>query len=216
VANVPKTIEPGFVKICGVTTVADALFVATSGASALGLNFAESSRRVTKVRAREIMAVTDGALLRSAIFRDADDDYVLEHLEGLGVEMVQVHGVLSDALLDQLRSSSVMVVKALNIEGDEFEGFDDAAVDAVLIDGPRPGSGVAHSWERLGERDFKVPVIAAGGLDPANVGDVIATTSVDGVDVASGVERAPGIKDDAGVTNFVSNAREAFAARGVR
>ena len=110
-------------------------------------------------------------------------------------DAVQLHGPLSDDLHRRLRARGVSIVKALSIGSDEFYSFDERAVDAVMVDGATPGSGVAHSWEELATRSFSVPVIAAGGLSDRNVADVIAETGVWGVDSASGVESAPGVKD---------------------
>jgi phosphoribosylanthranilate isomerase len=214
---VPNTFREGFVKICGVTTVPDGVFAAHAGASALGLNLAEGSpRRVNLAVARDIVAATNDDVLVCAVFRGRSDEAILLDLEDLAVDAVQLHDAVSDSLLDALRAKSLIVIKALNIEGRDFEEFDDARVEAVLIDGPRPGSGIAHSWSRLRERSFNVPVIAAGGLTPDNVTSVIESTSVIGVDCASGVERSPGIKDDDAVSRFVTNARRAFAMKEVR
>jgi len=95
----------------------------------------------------------------------------------------------------------------------EFFTFDESAVDAVLVDGPTPGSGAAHSWDDLANRSFGVPVIVAGGLDATNVARVIETTGAWGVDVATGVESAPGVKDRELVMNFVGAAQRHYAQR---
>lgn len=209
--NVPETWQ-GYIKICGVTSVEDATMVATSGASALGLIFAESPRRLTIAQAEPIARSTDGALLRCAVFRHDEDDFIVEHLDVLGVEIVQLHGALSDRLLSQLRERPVRIVKALDIEAGEFDEFDETTVDAVMIDGARPGSGLSHSWDRLRRRRFRVPVIAAGGLSPENVEEVVRSTSVSGVDCASGVESSPGVKSPDLVARFVANARRALSS----
>jgi phosphoribosylanthranilate isomerase len=214
VANVPETWK-GYVKICGVTSVDDALMVAASGASALGLIFAESPRRVTLAQASAITEATRGRLLRCAVFRHDSDDFILEQLDGLGpdgVDMVQLHGDVSDDLLMALRERSVLIVKALNIEADEFDVFDETSVDAVMIDGSKPGSGQSHSWDRLRTRHFRVPVIAAGGLSPDNVDEIVRSTGVAGADCASGVESRPGVKDPELVECFVANARRALSS----
>ncbi|HUY17397.1 MAG TPA: phosphoribosylanthranilate isomerase [Acidimicrobiales bacterium] len=211
----PSVFERGFVKVCGVTNVDDAATAAAAGANAIGLILADSPRRVTLEQAIGIAAAVKGDVLRCAIFRDEDDDVVIETLDALDVDVVQVHGALSSALLAALRQRSLLVIKALNVEGDDFATFDASLVDAVLIDGPRPGSGVTHSWERLHDRRFRAPVIAAGGLDPNNVADVINTTNAWGVDCASGVERTPRLKDHDLVRRYVANARDAFSRQGV-
>ena len=204
----------GFVKFCGVTNVEDARTVVRAGADALGLNFATSPRRLSRDEARVIVDATNGDLLRCAVFDDVPDDEILDTLDDLTIEIVQLHGEIGAALLGSLRQRNVLIVKAINIESDEFATFDDARVDAVLIDGPRPGSGTAHSWDRLAGRRFHVPLIAAGGLTPLNVTDTIRETKSWGVDCASGVEASARSKDAALITDFVARARGAFTAMG--
>jgi phosphoribosylanthranilate isomerase len=211
VFRVDETIERGFVKICGVTNVHDAKAVVHAGANALGLIFAESPRRVTREQARDILEATDGDIFRSAVFRENDDESIRAHLHDLDVEMVQIHGALSDALLESIRQRPRLLVKALSIDDREFSTFDESRVDAILIDGPRPGSGTTHSWDCLRERVFQVPVIVAGGLNPDNVADTILATRAWGVDCASGVESSARSKDRRRVSSFVTNARQAFA-----
>jgi phosphoribosylanthranilate isomerase len=210
---VPKTIAPGFVKICGVTSLDDAKVVVDAGASALGLVLAASSRQLTLDQARVIADATSGNLLRFAVFRHNDDEFILEHVDALRPDVVQVHGTLSVSLLHALRERPVLVVKALSVDEPEFLTFDDTGVEAVLIDGPRPGSGTTYSRDHLERREFLVPVIAAGGLTARNVADLIDASRVSGVDTSSGVERSPGAKDHDLVREFIGTARAAFAAR---
>ncbi len=210
---VPSPFVPGFVKICGVTSVDDAKVVVSAGASALGLILAESARQLTLDQARDIAAATQGDLLRFAVFRGRDDDFIVEHVDALQADVAQVHGPLSEGLRQALRDRSVLIVKALSINEPSFADFDETTVDAVLIDGPRPGSGVTYDVRQLKERVFRVPVIAAGGLTPINVRHVITTTSVSGVDCSTGVERRPGAKDPERVDEFVTTARAAFEER---
>ncbi|HEV7959341.1 MAG TPA: phosphoribosylanthranilate isomerase [Acidimicrobiales bacterium] len=210
-ANVPESFR-GYVKICGVTSVDDALMVAESGASALGLIFAESPRQLTLAQAKEIAHASEGGLLRCAVFRHDEDDFILERVDAVGAEIVQLHGALRGRLLSELRTRPVRIVKALNIEDSEFDDFDETTVDAVMIDGAQPGSGRLHSWDRLRTRSFRVPVIAAGGLSPENVADIVLSTNVSGVDSASGVESSPGVKNPELVARFVLNARRALSS----
>lgn len=206
-----EPLERGFVKICGVTNVDDARAAVRAGASALGLIFAESPRRVTRTQARAILDATKGDLLRSAVFRENDDESIRAHLEDLDVDIVQIHGILNDELLGTIRERPVLLVKALSIDAEELNSFDESRVDAVLIDGPRPGSGISYSWERLAARSFRVPVIVAGGLNPENVANTIIVTKAWGVDCASGVEDNARSKDHRRMSSFVANARQAFA-----
>jgi phosphoribosylanthranilate isomerase len=202
-----------FVKICGVTSLGDANAAIDAGASAIGLNLATSSRHLSLDRALAIAEATRGRVLRTLIFFDNDDTFIVEAVDLIGADAVQIHGPLSDELLVQLRQRDLRVIKALAIGTDDFYGFKDGIVDAVLVDGATPGSGENHSWDELGERFFEVPVIAAGGLNDENVKNVIANTAVWGVDSASGVESSPGIKDRERMRRFVTNAHDAFRER---
>jgi phosphoribosylanthranilate isomerase len=205
--------EPYFIKICGLTTLGDANAAIDAGTSAIGLILATSPRQLTLDRALAIATGTKDRVLRTLVFRDNDDEAIVHALEIIDADYVQIHGSLSDELVRQLRNRDVRVIKALSIGSDEFYEFDDSGVDAVLIDGSAPGSGASHSWQELAARPFVAPIIAAGGLNDANVANVIAHTGVWGVDVASGVESSPGIKDREQMNRFTDQARNAFLER---
>jgi phosphoribosylanthranilate isomerase len=202
-----------FVKICGVTNARDAEAVADAGADALGVILTTSSRRVGVEEARAVTDRVNGRLIRFAVVDSRDRESLDALFEGVGVDVVQVHGELSTELLAALRGASLGVVKALSIGTPEFATFDESLVDAVLVDGPVPGSGTAHSFAELGHRTFARPVIAAGGLTPESVAEVIDSLGVWGVDVSSGVESGPGLKDAQRVREFVDEARRSFEGR---
>jgi phosphoribosylanthranilate isomerase len=202
-----------FIKICGVTSIGDAHVVSEAGADAVGLIFAQSSRQLSVEAASEIASATKGSILRVGVFRNNSTDFVLRCVDGSDVDAAQVHGTLPDELVTALRSRHVAIIKALSVESEEFFEFDDRKVDAVLVDGPAPGSGQTHAWHDLARRHFTRPVIAAGGLTDLNVVAVLETTNAWGVDVSSGVESAPGVKDPSSVRDFVRNARAYFDSR---
>lgn len=201
------------IKICGVTSVGDAGLVARCGADALGVILAPSKRRVDAATARSITDHVRGRLLTFGVVDTADAESLSALRAGVGVDVVQVHGGLSEELRTELADRGLLVVKALAVGTADFAGFDETSVDAVLVDGPTPGSGVAHSFSALAERPFSRPVIAAGGLTPLSVVAVIDAYDVWGVDVASGVESSPGVKDPDRVAEFVDAARRSFSAR---
>ena len=201
--------RPWLIKICGVTTLGDADLVVEAGADALGVLLTASPRRVSRERAGEIVHHVRGRLVRVGVVR-GDDDVDVDDLE---LDALQVHGPLSEELASSCRERGLAVVKALSIGSAEFAAFDDAHVSAILVDGARPGSGEEHGWSALGERSFRQPVIAAGGLRADNVAAVVSAWPVWGVDVASGVESSPGVKDPRRVADFVRAARAAFEAR---
>ncbi len=205
--------RPSFIKICGVTSIDDAALVHGAGADALGLIIAPSRRRVTVSDAREVAAWAKGRLLSVLVVRELDDRAILEAVDRVGPDAVQLHDGLSTELAEGLRERGRLLIRALAFGSDEFWQFDDAIVDAVLLDGQRPGSGDVHGWQDVERRSWTRPVIAAGGLTSSNVSEIISRPWVWGVDVASGVEASPGHKDRDAVVAFVTNARDAFAER---
>ncbi|HQU25676.1 MAG TPA: bifunctional indole-3-glycerol phosphate synthase/phosphoribosylanthranilate isomerase [Acidimicrobiales bacterium] len=205
----------GSVKICGVTSVEDAVACAEAGADMVGVILADSPRRVAPERARAIVAALEGRATRVAVFKDQTRAEIRAALEGLAIDAVQVHGPLEAGLRDELRGRGLRLIKALSVGEGEWSTYDERHVDAVLVDGPVPGSGRRHGFLGRAERPFRVPVIVAGGLDAANVAEVVAATGADGVDCATGVEVAPGRKDPVKVREFVAAARAALGRTGV-
>lgn len=203
-----------YVKICGVTSLEDAQAVIDAGADAVGLIFAESTRQLSPSAGRRIAEATKGAIIRVGVFRHDSDEFVLHCVDESGVDVAQLHGPLSEVLLHELRRRDVGIIKALSVESDDFNRFSEELVDAVLVDGPTPGSGREHSWPDFTKRDFQRPLIIAGGLQPDNVAQMARRTNAWGVDVSTGVETAPGVKDAFRVRDFVLNARAGLATRG--
>lgn len=201
------------IKICGVTSLADATDVIEAGATALGLVLAESPRQLSLDRASEVAEATTGQITRVAVFRDQSERFVLNAVETLKVEAAQIHGPLSTALVTDLHARGVAVIQALAKPIVDTTTRYEALVDAILADGPTPGSGEFHGFEGRDQAHFSRPLIAAGGLTPGNVAEVIEATGAWGVDVSSGVESSPGKKDRALVRDFVERARERFEHR---
>ncbi len=202
-------VTKGFVKICGVTSADDARMVVSSGADALGLNFAISKRHVESETARDVVEATPG-FMHVGVFRDSDSAFVLETVSSSGVNVAQIHGLLSNDLTERLHERDIRVIKALSVNESDFLDFDDGLVDAVLVDGAEPGSGVGYSRSLVTRREFRAPLIIAGGLNTNNVASVIDEIGPWGVDVATGVEASPRVKDPILVSKFVTLAREAF------
>ena len=199
-----------FIKVCAVTTVADAELVADAGADALGVILADSPRRVTLERAAAICASVEGRLVRVGVFRHVTYDEAARALEALELDALQVHGEMSDGVASLARERGLALIEALSV--DDLDAATGAG-DAYLIDGARPGSGVAHDWDDVARRDWDRPIIVAGGLTGDSVADVLAKVGAWGCDVASGSESSPGVKDRSKVEAFVRNARQYFLER---
>lgn len=201
------------VKICGITRTEDALAAEAAGADAVGFNFAAvSKRRVDLSRAREMSAALGPFIARVGVFVDAPLEEVREAVRLARLDAVQLHGGEEPAYAAALRSQ-VRVVRALsfstNLSAEVLRRY---PADAILIDGLLPGSGSAFDWSQAGALRTLPRLILAGGLTPETVGAGVRALAPYAVDVASGVESAPGIKDAASIRRFVEQARSAAAA----
>ncbi len=203
-------------KICGVTTVEDALLAAGLGADAVGINFTASSpRRVGPGRAGEIVAKLPPEVLAVGIFRNDHPERVVELAVTVGLRVVQLHGDESAEETRWVAERVPALIRAFSIKDPALAGDDDYGDHRLLIDSPLPGSGEVFDWDRLDRVVRGRPYILAGGLNPANVGHAVELLRPWGVDVASGVESAPGQKDPSKVRRFIAAAREAAAALGI-
>ena len=198
------------VKICGITNVDDALAAEAAGADAVGLIFAErSKRRVTLDQAEAVSAALGPLVVRVGVFVDAPLETVRETARTLRLGAVQLHGDESPEYAEALRSE-VRVVKVFafraGLTSDTLRRF---PADAAFLDNPTPGSGETFSWEAAKDLAGLPNLILAGGLTPHNVAAGIRALRPYAVDVASGVERAIGLKDHGKIQDFVRAARAA-------
>lgn len=198
------------IKVCAVTTVADADVVADAGANALGVILADSPRRVTLNTAADICRSVEGRLARVGVFRHSVYDEIARAVDALELDALQVHGAMPDGVASLARDRSLTLIEALSV--DDLDAASGSG-DVYLVDGFRPGSGEAHDWRAVTSRPWDRPLIVAGGLTVDTVADVVATVGAWGCDVASGTESSPGVKDRTKVESFVRRARQYFEDR---
>ena len=213
--------------MCGLRRPADVTVAVQAGATYLGVVYAGGPRRVTDVEAREVVAAAEGTPVL-AVWGPPDRDAILRSRETAGFSGVQLHGGSDEALARQLRDDGLIVWRVLRIGSHaDLTHLDHMmeGADALLIEprvpGVEGGAGVAldlelaaQARERLDaeiERSTKheapVPRFAlAGGLRPDTVRHAIATVLPDIVDVSSGVERSPGVKDPFLIRRFIAEA----------
>ncbi len=201
------------IKCCGMTRVDDALLAARLGADAIGLVFtARSRRQVTLARAREIVTALPPFMATVALFMDDDAESVRQVLDEVRPSMLQFHGNEND---DWCAQFGHPFLKAIAMgEGaaalSRLRDFPHAA--GLLLDGHAAGeaggSGKVFDWSLLPD-SLAPPVILAGGLRAGNVGAAVRAVRPWAVDVASGVESAPGIKDPDKLEAFVRAVRAA-------
>lgn len=214
--------HPLRVKICGVTTPADVAACAAAGADAVGINFHPGSKRYVDLKASQPLLRSIPPLLAGVgVFVDLPFRHITALAYQLGLRGIQYHGE-ARAPEDLFPFSLIAAFRVRDRESlaeiDAYMAVCRAAGQlpgAVLLDayveGQEGGTGTTAPWELIAGYQPGVPVILAGGLTPDNVADAIRTVRPAGVDVASGVESAPGRKDPEKVRAFVANARAAAA-----
>jgi phosphoribosylanthranilate isomerase len=198
------------VKICGVTSYADALAAVDAGADLLGFNFyPESPRYVTMEQAADIVKQLPAFVTLVGVFVNASLDTVHEAMERCYLDWVQLHGDESPEYCRSLLSNNVKVMKALRVRTrEDVIRAHDYATDAILLDAFHPqqfgGTGLAFDWslvQHTGKRVF-----LAGGINPDNAAQAVEL-GVYGVDICSGVESEPGRKDHAKMKQLFENIR---------
>ena len=203
------------IKFCGLTRSEDAAYAGSLGAAYLGVIFAGGPRMLTPARAASVLDGCLTAARRVGVFGRARPGEIGEAVRAARLDVIQLHGDPTAADVASARDESGAEVWAVVRITDTLPPDIDAlfaAADAVLIDARVPGSlggnGVPVEWEAL-QRELAMKrgggrVVLAGGLAPENVGRALATLRPDVVDVSSGVESAPGIKDHARMRAFAA------------
>lgn len=199
------------IKFCGFTRDQDVRAAVDLGVDAIGLNLARGPRKITVERAAELARLIPPFVTSVALFVDADDLTILEAMRVTRCTAVQLHGDESPALAERLRTR-FPVIKAFAVkDATALNAVHGYPADAYLLDAAVPGvaggSGVAWDHHLLAGVTFERPMILAGGLSPTTVGPAIAATRPYGVDVASGIESAPGLKDATRMGAFIAAAR---------
>jgi phosphoribosylanthranilate isomerase len=214
------------IKICGVTSYADAQAATEAGADALGFNFCRFSQRfIAYEDARQIARFVPELVMRVGVFANHEPSDIRKAIEQLRLDYIQLHGDETAQYVVEM-PPGIKIVRAWRCGGDGLATLASylsecrtlgRAPDAVLLDssvgGNFGGTGRTLDWRLIAQQRpvlGDILVVLAGGLAPGNVGSAIAAVRPDAVDVASGVERQPGVKDVELVKRFVVAASEAF------
>lgn len=198
------------IKICGLTREQDIDAAIGAGADAIGLVLANSPRRLSPARAAELAAHVGGRALTVGVFLGAGADEVRAALENVALDWLQFHGDETAAFCASFGLPWLKAVTAAQWNGRNVEK-DWPGAAGFLVDshepGGRGGTGRAVEWSSLATSQSGPALWLAGGLTPDNVAAAIAAVRPHGVDVSSGVERAPGVKDADAIFQFVQKAR---------
>lgn len=212
------------VKICGLTRPEDVDAVAAAGASYAGLVFfAKSPRNVSVAVARDLAVRAPVGLAKVGLVVNPSDALLDEITAQVPLDMIQLHGSEPPERVVEVRARwGLPVMKAVGVaDADDLDKLDiyQRVADQILVDAKPPkgadlpgGNGLAFDWRLIAGRRWSRPWMLAGGLTPQNVARAVAMTGVAQVDVSSGVESAPGVKDAELIRGFVSAAKVAEAA----
>lgn len=195
------------IKICGIKTVDDALAAMDAGADMLGFNFYPKSPRYIGVgQCRDVMSVMRkyGQITYVGVFVNASVAEIRSTMETAALTLAQLHG---DETSEMMRSLDGRAFKAFRGVPDRLNGFAREEAPALLVDasvkGAYGGTGMTADWKSTAELAKHLPLLLAGGLTPENVAHAVRQVRPWGVDVASGVESSPGVKDAAKMKAFV-------------
>ncbi|HKE87736.1 MAG TPA: phosphoribosylanthranilate isomerase [Vicinamibacterales bacterium] len=200
-------------KICGITRLSDALHAVHEGATAIGFVFWPASpRRVTPRTAAEIVAALPKAVKTVGVFVNTPAEEIRSVVSETGVDIVQLHGDEPPAYVDAIGQP---IIRSVTLDNVAVVTREWPADTTLLLDKADParrgGTGEVVDWLRAARLARAQRFILAGGLTPANIEDAIVTVRPYGVDVSSGVEASPGVKDSEKVSLFLAHARAAFA-----
>lgn len=199
------------IKICGMTRRADLEMAAALGVDAVGFVFAQSPRRITPEAARGLADVLPPFVSRVGVFVDADPDTVQHTAAVCNLDWIQLHGRESPEYCAAL---GLNILKAIRVRDRDsiacmkpYQGRVAGFVLDTYVKGTVGGTGKSFDWRLVEQAKEYGPVILAGGLTPEDVQEAIRVARPYGVDVSSGVETAPGIKDHDKMRRFVEQVR---------
>jgi phosphoribosylanthranilate isomerase len=211
------------IKICGLSTAAAIDAAIAGGASHVGfIFFPKSPRNVTPAYAGELKGTVAGRAKVVSVTVDADDVFLDEIVEALSPDIIQLHGKETPARVAEVKARYQRpVMKAFSIsvaaDFDQIASFRGVA-DRFLFDAKPPkgselpgGNGVSFDWQLLAALDRDLDYMLSGGLNAANIGDALRLSNPPGIDISSGVESAPGVKDAGLIEEFFKAVRSAQA-----
>jgi len=209
------------IKICGITRLEDLYASVDAGADALGfiIDVPSSPRNLTLEKAEELMKETNIFVRKVAVTVFRNMDQIIRIYRELKPDMIQIHGGPLSIEEKLSLSKHVPVIRAISVRGEEAirEALEDAQFfDAILADSYASnkygGTGVTHNWtisRRIRDVISPKPLILAGGLNPRNVKNALLAVKPSAVDVSSGVESKPGVKDREKIMAFIREVRRA-------
>ena len=209
------------IKFCGLTRKGDVEAAAAAGAAYVGfVFFPRSSRNLGHDQARELAALVPPGTSRVSLLVDPTDDDLGDAIRAVSPDLLQLHGSETPERVEQVRHlTGLPVMKAVGLRDSRDLprlGAYERVADQLLVDAKPPvgvkvpgGNGLAFDWRLIAGRNWTIPWMLAGGLTSGNVGEAIRLTGATQVDVSTGVEEAPGLKDPVKIGEFAAAVEEA-------
>ena len=193
------------VKICGLSTKEAVKTAVSAGADYIGFVFAPSKRQVTLEQAAELAKLIPSHIQKVGVFVSPSREELLEAIEKIGLDLVQIHGQVTDDLFVKLPCASI---QAMQVDGNGH--VPNSQADYLLFDAPVAGSGQTFDWGQLDTTELSQSFFIAGGLNEANVEEAIQHFTPYAVDVSSGVE-SNGQKDHEKIRRFIERVKHGIS-----
>ncbi len=201
-----------WVKVCGFTRREDVLTAVALGVDAVGVVLAESPRRVTATQAALLLAALPARVAKIGVFVDAPLPFIMAAAATIGLDTVQLHGAENPEVATACAAAGLQVIPVVRVSGPEslpsLDDYNQHGHDLFLLDtyvpGKSGGSGCSFDWNLARTAAKYGRIVLAGGLTPENVARAVNVARPWGVDVSSGVEAAPGVKDPAKIDKFLA------------
>ena len=193
------------VKICGLSTKEAVEVAVSAGADYIGFVFAPSKRQVTLAQAAELAKLIPSHIQKVGVFVSPSREELLEAIEKIGLDLVQIHGQVTDDLFVKLPCASI---QAMQVDGNGH--VPNSQADYLLFDAPVAGSGQTFDWGQLDTTELSQSFFIAGGLNEANVEEAIQHFTPYAVDVSSGVE-SNGQKDHEKIRRFIERVKHGIS-----
>jgi len=199
-----------FIKVSGITTEEDALFSIGLGASAVGFDFAPTPRQIAVAAAHDIVRRLPGGAVAVGTFRNEMPERIVEIANTLGLDAVQIDGSMTSGALGYVAERVNTVMRSLPSTANRDLAVPLSGVDYLVLPAADDHDSLVDCLELFLDETVHTPIIASGGLSASNVVDIVQNYPVWGVDVRSGVEVSPGVKDPVLLGQFIANARWAY------
>lgn len=196
-----------FVKVCGLSTPESIREAVDAGADAVGFVLTASPRVVSPAQVTQLLSSVPGGVAAVGVFRHEPAEDAVAIARAAGLEWIQLHGDRTPEDVKTAHDAGMKVIRAVAI-GSAEDAFDSWGEELLLVDAAFPGSGESWDYSSMRSKGLEGRKwLLAGGLNPANVAEAAKAAGAWGVDVSSGVEESPGVKDRAKIRAFVAAAK---------